>query len=200
MLQQLQLLPAEVFDCSRILWFISSFSLFSRAFSFSSSSTLWQKHSKDNTQWDILSFSFFFFKWLIFAPDLLQIAQYTKCMISKSESNPLFFYLVFNFSPFPVPFSLSYAPFPTASFQLMPPVVAPSASPPHPAVMWVGLRPGDSGTGLAAFGAFSPLSPKWYSLAAAVHSEPWSLWTKHKCQLVMHYESILSSNTSFILD
>lgn len=81
----------------------------------------------------------------------------------------------------------------------MPPVIGPSASPAHPAVTSADLRPVYSGPGPVASAACSPLNPKWHSLAAAVHSEPWSLWTKHKGQLVKHYKSILPSQTSFTI-
>lgn len=178
MLQQVWLLPAEVSDCWRIIWFISSFSLFSKAFSFSSSSTLWHKHSKEHTMRH--SGLFFFSSNDLFS--LLTYSSHTTSLIYQNLNLNLFFYPVFILSPFPDPFSQSCAPSPTASFELMPPVAVPSASPAHPVGRSVDLRPGDSGRRPAASGAFSPLSPKCYSLAAAAHSEPWSLCSKHKCQ------------------
>lgn len=81
----------------------------------------------------------------------------------------------------------------------MPPVIALSASPTHPGVTSADLRLVYSEPGPAASGACSPLNPKWHSLALAVHSESWILWTKHKGQLVKHYKSTLPSRTSFTI-
>lgn len=142
--------------------------------------------AKNNTPWDTLGFSSFFSSNALFS--LLTYSSRSTSLIYQNLNLNLLFYHVSIFSPFPSPFSQSCAPSPTDSFELMPPVAVPSASPAHPVGTSVDLRPGDSEPRPAASGAFSPLSPKCYSLAAAAHSESWSLWTKHKCQLVTHYK------------
>lgn len=136
--------------------------------------------AKNNTPWGTVGFSSFFSSNDLFS--LLTYSSRTTSLIYQNLNLNLFFYPVSILSPFPDPFSRSCAPSPTASFEMMPLVAVPSASPAHPVGRSVDLRPGDSGRRPAASGAFSPLSPKCYSLAAAAHSEPWSLCSKHKCQ------------------
>lgn len=210
MLDQVQYLPAEVCDCWRIIWFISSFSLFSRAFSFSSSSTLWQKRSKDSTSMRHTGLFFFLFiismAYLLFRLTLNSLIYKTYIITKFNFSNrktqnitselsgilclvcvPTWIHWIHLSSPFPASFSLSCGPSPAPPFELKPPAAAPSAFPAHPAVTSADLRPAHSGPGPVASGACSPPNPKWHSLAAAVHSEPWSLWTEHKGQLVKHY-------------